>query len=82
MTQNRLDCLLLTVKDGHAMSAFRHWKTMVKQRLRSDFRSFNSVNLSWVVIFVGENINHGKDCSITSEKYKSWEGLFYHKRKI
>ena len=35
-----------------------------------------------IVLSQAKDINHGKDCSITSERYKSWEGLFYHKRKI
>ena len=34
-----------------------------------------------IVLSQAKDINHGKDCSITSERYKSWEGLFYHKRK-
>ena len=33
-----------------------------------NFRSFNSVTRPWIVIFVGKNINHGKDFSITSER--------------
>ena len=32
-----------------------------------NFRSINSVTQPWIVIFVGRNINHGKDCFITSE---------------
>ena len=40
------------------------------------------INHGRIVLSQAKDINHGKDCSITSERYKSWEGLFYHKRKI
>ena len=32
------------------------------------FRTFNSVTRPRIVIFMRRNINHGKDCSITSER--------------
>ena len=74
MAQKRLDILPLTLKGGYAMMVFQcmHLDTGKKSFICSGpgtFRSFNSVTRPWIVIFVGRNINHGKDCSITSERY-------------
>ena len=56
--------------DGISTYAFGHRKTeLYMSRLRPDFRPFNSVNRSWIVIFMGKNINDGEECSITSERY-------------